>query len=294
MDKKIAIIGSEGQLANDLISVLRTDYELDLIPHSTLSIEKSDDVKNYFEKNPADFIINTSAFHNTTDCERFPQKAFEINSNALISLVKVANEIDSTLIHCSTNYVFGGDETHLIPYKEDDYPFPVNIYGLSKLAGEYIIRNHCNNWYIFRLSGLYGTKGTRGKKYKNFIEMMIQLSEGKKELPSNNEERLTFTNTKTIASVIHEMLPKKKYGLYHLTDKGDSTRYEFTEYLYHLMDINCKLKPVGISYFNTPFKQPKYSVLDLSKILKLGIKVPNWKESLEKYVQERINNKDNF
>lgn len=280
---KIAVLGATGQLGTDIVFELQKTHEVIPFSHEDMAVENFDDTRNKLSKVQPDCIVNTTAYHNVELCEKNPQQAFLINATALQNLSIVANDLKSSLVHFSTNYVFGGEEQR-IPYKESDRPFPINMYGISKLAGEYLIQSYCKKWYIFRVAGLFGKTGTKAKKYKNFIDMMVHLAKGKAELPSSNDEIFTFTSTKDLSEMLAFILPTEQYGLYHATNSGECSRFTFSKEIYRLLNIDCKLNGVGRSYFPTQYKQPSYTVLDNSKLAKIGFKMPHWKDSLKEYI----------
>ena len=281
---KIVVIGASGQLGSDIANHLNNKYDIIPLNHSDMSIENFDSSREILKKFSPDCIINTAAFHNVELCEVNPNDAFLINATAMKNLSIIANEINSILIQFSTNYVFGG-ENRLTPYTESDKTFPINMYGISKLAGEHIIQSYCNKWYIFRVAGLYGKTGTKAKKYKNFIDMMVKLSKNEKELPSSNDEFFTFTSTSDLAKMIEFILPKDAFGLYHATNSGECSRLTFSKEVFRLLDIECKLKGVSKNYFPTKYKQPNYTVLNNDKLTNLGFRMSDWKQSLKEYIQ---------
>ncbi len=291
--EKIVIIGSNGQLGSDLKKILINEYKIITLEHSHFSIENEEIVYRKLKEILPKFVINTAAYHNLGLCEKYPQKAFLINSTAIKYLSDACNQIDATLVHFSTDYIFGGESNRNSPYNEDDIPNPIQIYGISKFAGEKILQLYCKKYYCLRVSGLYGKKGTQAKKYANFAEMMIKLgkdAEIKEErLPSVIDQVLTFNPTVEIAQVVKKLIKTNAYGLYHATCEGYSSRLEFSQELFKLMNIHVELFGVKSRYFNPTYEQPKFSALENRKLKKLGIKMPHWKSSLKKYLLLREN-----
>ena len=251
-----------------------------------VAIEDKQAVYDMIIKSKPNFVINTTAFHNVKECENNPLQSYLINCISLKPLIDACNDIDAVFVHFSTNYVFGGDNK-MTPYSENDNTLPTNIYGLSKLSGERLIETYSKKYFIFRVSGLFGLKGSSAKKYKNFVEFMIHLGMNNTELSSNNEERFSFTSTLAISRVLEKLLLMESYGIYHLTSIGDCTRMEFAEEIFNLLKIECKLNPVTSSFFKPGFVQPIYTVLDCSKLYSLNIILPHWKESLAEYLELR-------
>ena len=172
-----------------------------------------------------DLIINTAAFHQVDVCEDEVAKAFEVNVGGLKNLAEIALSIDAALMHFSTDFVFGGYEKST-PFTEDDCPAPVSVYGISKLAGEYVLRYMMKKYYLLRVCGLYGHAGSLGKGY-NFVELMIRLANEGKDIKVVDDQVLTPTSTKDIAEKLYELIQTEKYGLYHMTNSGSCSWYEF-------------------------------------------------------------------
>lgn len=284
----IVVIGGSGQLGSDICRELEQNYEIKKLEHENFCVERPQDVYSTLLELEPEIIINTAAYHNVNLCERYPKKAFLINGIALKYLSDVCNNIDSTLVHFSTDYVFGGERERRIPYVETDKTAPLQIYGVSKVAGEQIIEAYCKRYFILRISGLYGIHGTSAKKYPNFVEMMISLgNKAKDSMPSAKDQRLTFNHTVEIAKVVKKLVETDEYGLYHATCEGDSSRLEFTQEIFNLMGINTELKGVNSEYFDPNYEQPSYSVLENKKLKKLGIEMPHWKDALKDYIRVR-------
>ncbi|UYP48043.1 hypothetical protein NEF87_004328 [Candidatus Lokiarchaeum ossiferum] len=288
--KKIVIIGSNGQLGHDIKKILSNTYEIVSLEHNNFSIENEELVQKKLKEISPEIVINTAAFHNLNLCEIDVQNAFLINSIALKYLSDTCNQIEATLVHFSTDYVFGGDSQRNSPYREKDFPYPIQIYGISKLAGENIIRQYCKKYFCIRVSGLYGKKGTRAKKFSNFVEMMIKLGrdaeKANEKLPSAMDQVLTFNPTVEVAKVVEKLIKTDAYGLYHATCEGQSSRFEFSQEIFKILDINVELVGVKSSYFSPKYNQPHYSVLDNEKLSDLGIEMPHWKPVLKKYLKD--------
>lgn len=289
--EKIAIIGANGQIGHELIKTLKDQYELFSFTHENLKIEDYNSVNKLLTEIKPNFVINTAAYHNLALCEENPQIAFLVNATAVKYLVEICNKIDSTLIHFSTSYVFGMDNQRDHPYNELDVPGPVQMYGISKLAGELIIKLYSNKYYCLRTAGVYGIKGAKSKEYPNFVEMMIKLG---KEAEMKNEilhvsmdQILTFTSASDISRAVKKLIEKDAYGLYHLTCEGFCSRLEFANTIFELSNIKVKTMGVNSDFFQMKYKQPKYSVLNNLKLNNLGIYLPNWKESLKEYLKIR-------
>nr|MDO8119165.1 NAD(P)-dependent oxidoreductase [Candidatus Sigynarchaeota archaeon] len=288
---KIAIIGSNGQLGSDIKNLLAKDHSIIPLEHDKFFVENREVVSETLLELKPDIVINTAAFHNVASCEEQPQQSFLINATAIKYLSEACNAIDAALVHFSTDYVFGLDETRTKPYTENDLPGAIQVYGASKLAGEQILQSYCKKFYCIRVSGLYGLRGTRAKKYANFVEMMIALGldavKRQEKLPSAGDQTLIFNPTIEIANSVKFLLNKKDYGLYHVVCSGFSTRANFVRAIFEIMNIPAQVVDVDSAYFKPAYRQPRFSALDNGKILSLGMKLPNWRDALEKYLHDR-------
>lgn len=292
----MVIIGSLGQLGSDLKPYFKSNFKIYPLEWPEFKIENKKQVDTTLKRIKPDFVINTAAFHNLNECEKDPMQSFLVNAVAIKYMADSCNKIDATLIHFSTDYVFGSDRERNTPYVETDSTGPVQIYGISKVAGEKILNEYCNKYFCFRISGLYGIKGTSAKKYANFVEMMITLgkeAEKKGEkLPSAKDQTLTFNPTEEIAKVVGEVIKTDQYGLYHATCEGYSSRLEFVRTLFEIMNIKTEVFGVNSDYFNPVCEQPKFSALENKKLKKLGILMPHWKDALENYLKKRVISKN--
>jgi dTDP-4-dehydrorhamnose reductase len=284
---KIALIGSDGQLGTDIYKYFK-NKGADIAGLTQKEIEVCD--KNIcssvlFEMKP-DLIINTAAFHQVDVCEDEVLKTFEVNVGGVKNLAEICLEIDSALMHFSTDFVFGGYVKNT-PYSEDDCPAPISVYGISKLAGEYVIRYMLKKYYILRVCGLYGHAGSLGKGY-NFVELMIRLAKEGKDIRVVNDQVLTPTSTKDVTEKLFELIQKGKFGLYHMTSSGSCSWYEFACEIFKLSGLNPNISPTTSEEFVTKAKRPSYSVLDNRNLRKIGLKdMRHWKEALADYIEER-------
>ena len=285
---RIAIIGANGQLGSDVTSVLKKNgYDVSELTHNEIEISNIDCVDVVLKDIKPDVVVNTAAFHNVPRCEEEPEKAFLVNGVGTMNLARISNDIDATLIHISTDYVFDGEKKS--PYVEIDPPAPLNVYGNTKLSGEYFIRAIANKYYILRVSGLYGKNPCRAKGGYNFVELMLKKAKEQDEVRVVNDEFLTPTFTKEVARQISKMLKKMPgYGLYHATAEGSCSWYEFAQAIFEITDTEVNLKEAAPGEFASGVKRPKYSVLENYNLKKAGINIfKHWKESLEEYIKAR-------
>ena len=284
---KIALIGSDGQLGTDIIKYFK-DKDADITGLTISDIDVCDrNICNdvLFRLKP-NLIISTAAFHQVDVCEDEVAKAFEVNVGGLKNLAEIALSIDAALMHFSTDFVFGGYEKSA-PFTEDDCPSPVSVYGISKLAGEYVLRYMMKKYYLLRVCGLYGHAGSLGKGY-NFVELMVRLANEGKDIKVVDDQILTPTSTKDIAEKLYELIQTEKYGLYHLTNSGSCSWYEFACEIFKQAGLAPNISPTTSDAFASKAKRPAYSVLDNKNLRAAGLAdLRPWKESLADYIKER-------
>lgn len=281
---KIMIIGAGGQLGSELVNLLQYDT---LIPLTHLDIEMTDyqQVNDIISSNVPDVVINTAAYHRVDECEDNIEKSFSINAYAVRTLAKICNELNTTLVHFSTDYVFGGEKR--TPYVEDDMPNPLSVYAISKLAGEYFVRNICSRFFLIRTCGLYGAKGISGKG-GNFIELMLKLARDKRPIRVVADQVVTPTYAKELALKVSQIIRTNEYGLYHATNDGGCSWYEFAKTIFDLTCINASLSPTTAADYGARARRPPYSVLENMNLKRIGLDdMSPWKEALKEYLIEK-------
>ena len=285
---KIALIGVDGQLGTDInIYFKGKGIELKgLVGLKDIDVcdyKMSDSILKSI--NP-DLVINTAAFHDVDLCEDEVLSAFKVNVMGVKNLAMICKGIDVPLMHFSTDYIFDGKKKK--PYIEDDCARPLSLYGISKLAGEQVMQYILDKYYIIRLCGLYGHAGCVGKGNINFVEQMIKLSENKKEIKVVNDQIVTPTSTLDVAKKLFELIQTGKYGIYHMTNTGSCSWYEFTCEILKLMKLTTRVLPTTTDQFGAKARRPQYSVLDNSNLRKIGLAdLRNWKEALKDYIESR-------
>lgn len=282
--KKILVLGASGQLAHDLMPLL-LNYSNNIFPVSRIDVDldHSNAIETIKLKYPApEIIINCAAATNTTLCEERPAQAFRVNCEFVYDLAKYARQISATIIHISTDYVFSGQQTR--PYDEDDNTNPVNMYGVTKLAGEHALRFTCPLHYILRTSSLYGVAGA-GAKGGNFVEAMISRAHKNEIIKVVADQYMSPTHTEDLAKLILHILhnPSVPYGVYHFSNAGACSWHQFAMEIFNLLKLSPQVEAVSASSFPSKLKRPVNSVLDHSKILKI-YKLQNWQEALKSYL----------
>ena len=280
--KKVLLIGADGMLGGELKERLEKKYEVTGTTLQTLDICDRDAVLAKAREVKPYFIINCAAYTNVDGCEVNYDLANKVNGLAVANIAEAALENDSTFIHISTDYVFDGKLDVEKIYTEDMTPAPVSAYGKTKLVGEENAAK-AKKYYILRTAWLYGLGG------KNFVKTMLRLSETHDTLNVVADQHGSPTSTTTLCRIIEGVMEKEpEYGIYHSTNEGFTTWYEFTQKIYELAKVDCKIKPVTSEEFVRPAKRPKNSQLKKDKLLAQGITVPTWEDGLKRYLEVEL------
>ena len=286
---RIAVIGANGQLGTDLIKVFSKDSDLQLFPltHKDIDIVDKNTTNQVINRIKPDIVINTAAYHRVNDCETNLEKAFLINAFAQKNLAEYCSQQNSVLVYISTDYVFGLDRKKTTPYKETDSPGPLNVYGLSKLTGEYFTRYICKKYFILRSSGLFGLKGS-SLKGGNFVETMLKFAHEKMNVRVVNDQFLAPTYTVDLAKQIHKLIKTDSYGIYHASALGECSWYTFAKEIFKITNTKVHLIPITSKEYYTPAKRPLYSVLGNENLKNLNLNImPDWHIGLKNYLIEK-------
>lgn len=287
---KILITGANGQLGSEikLLSNEFPDWQFLFTDIDELNITHESEVKDFFQQQKPDFVINCAAYTAVDKAENDIEAAEKINALAPKLLAKYAYITGSKIIHISTDYVFNG-EAH-VPYSEEDKVNPAGVYGKTKLQGEINCFEENPDSLVIRTSWLYSTFGN------NFVKTMLRLAGERDKLNVVFDQVGTPTNAADLAVAILSVIQisvkdKGKFvpGIYHYSNEGVASWYDFAKAIFEIADIKCEVSPVLSDQFPTPAKRPNYSVLNKSKIKNtFGLVIPYWKESL-KICLEKIN-----
>jgi dTDP-4-dehydrorhamnose reductase len=273
---KILIIGARGMLGSMLQQVL-ADLDPTGWDRAELDIVDADAIRAKIGAEKPDVLINAAAYTDVDGAETNKELAVAVNADAVRNLARVAQELGTTVVHYSTDYVFPGTKAE--GYAEDDAPGPaVNAYGESKLAGEKALQEIAPNFYLLRTAWLYGPNG------KNFVDTIMRLGKERPELNVVNDQRGCPTFTKDVAQATRTLLEEKyPFGIYHTVNEGSTTWYEFTQEIFRLKGITTPLKPITSAEYPLPAKRPQYSRLLNTK----GPKLRPWQEALADYLDEK-------
>jgi dTDP-4-dehydrorhamnose reductase len=285
----ILLIGAAGQLGSDLLKALPAPP---LIPLKRADLDVTDPaaVDRALDAHAPAWVINTAAFHRVDDIEKDEhgeaQRAFGVNAVAAWRLAMACERRGARLLHLSTDYVFGGGPPG--PYAEDAAPAPLSVYGVSKLAGEQLIRQASPRHIVVRSSGLYGVAGSAGKG-GNFVETMLRLASEGKPLRVVDDQVSAPTYTGDLAHAIARLLQADAPGgVYHLTNAGECSWFEFARQIFTLCGRASQLSPTTSAEYKAPAPRPPYSVLRNTRAAVLGLPpLRPWPEALDAYLRAK-------
>lgn len=285
---KIALIGANGQLGSDLAKVLPArGHDLILLTRADVQVIDPVSVEAMMAAHRPDLVLNMAAFHQVDLCEKEVERTFSVNTFGVRVLALACRHHNAALAHMSTDYVFGGDQARQTPYVETDTPAPINVYGVSKLAGEHLMQYLLERYFIFRVTGLYGVAGSSGKG-GNFVELMLRLAREGKDIRVVDDQRMTPTYTVDLARQIATVVETEHYGLYHVTSQDDCTWYEFAAEIFRQSGLSPNLGRAKTGDFGEKATRPAYSVLENQALQKIGLdQMRPWRDALRAYLQER-------
>lgn len=278
------LIGANGQLGTELRQTFG-DHDLVPLTHADLELTDRAQVTAALRKYRPSLILNAAAYHRVDECEEFPERAFAANALAVRDLAVAANAIGAVLVHFSTDYVFDGRQRR--PYLETDPPGPLSVYATSKLAGEYFIRATLEQHFVIRTCGLYGLAGSHSKA-GNFVETMLRLAREGREIRVVVDQVLTPTSAKELARKVRQLVETRAYGLYHITNNGTCSWYQFAAAIFELSGIRPSLSETTSAAYGACAVRPSYSVLENASLRRLGLDdLSPWRDALEVYIEDR-------
>ena len=280
----VLVTGANGQLGQALQSIAGNYRSIDFVfcSSSDLDITNKENCETVFNKINPDYCINTAAYTAVDKAESEPDKAQLINVFGAKNIAETCKEFDVKLIHISTDFVFDGSNRS--PYTETNLPNPKGVYGQTKLDGEKAIQEVISNYFIIRTSWVYSQFAN------NFMKTMLRLASEREAISVVNDQIGTPTNAVDLAEALVQIIltdnnqpTTKNYGIYHFSNEGQCSWYDFAAEIFRGNKISINLQPIPTTSYPTPAERPKYSVLDKSKIIRVfGVEIKDWKESLKK------------
>ena len=276
----ILITGAKGQLGYDfqrLFNELKEEYIA--TDRDELDITDIKKVREFVKDKNITLIINCAAYNNVDKAEDEPEFCKKLNTYAPRDLAIVAKEIEADYITYSTDFVFDGEKK--APYTEEDIPNPLSIYGRSKYEGEKEVFKVKPNSFVVRTSWVFGIANN------NFNKQVINWSKSKDELSIVDDQISSPTYSKDLAYYSWELIKTKKYGLYHLSNDGEASKYDQGKYVLDKIGWQGKLNRAKTKDFNLKAQRAEYTKLDSSKLEKvIGKKIPSWENGIDRFLEE--------
>lgn len=277
---KVVVTGAMGQLGQDVVKELaRKNHEAFGIDREQVDITIEADVQAYISEVKPDVILHCAAYTNVDAAEENEEVAYQINALGTENLAKAAKQVGSKMLYISTDYVFGGMATE--PYEVDEPTKPLGAYGRTKLAGEEFLQKNLDQFFIVRTAWVFGIYG------QNFVKTMLRLGEERGEVGVVHDQVGSPTYTVDLAGLMVELMESDQYGIYHATNSGVCSWYEFAVEIFKQAGMNVKVNPLTSDQFPSPATRPHYSVLSKKQIVKKGFTpLRDWKEALAAYLDE--------
>jgi dTDP-4-dehydrorhamnose reductase len=275
---RIYITGANGQLANCIIDLLR-EHILYKATSKILDVTNRKKVINSISKFHPDLVLHFASKTRGDECARDPEEAYKINVVGTKNIVEACLKTDAAILFVSTNEVFDGEKKK--PYIEEDTPNPITVVGKTKLEAEDIIRKNMKKYFIIRTMWLYS------KWSCNFLQAVFKIASEKKSLELVDDEIGSPTNSLDLAAALIELIKTTKYGIYHLTNKGEASRLEFAKKAFELKDVkNVSIKPIKLSQYKRLSMPPHYSVLDNKNGTSINIYLRKWEDALKDFLSD--------
>jgi dTDP-4-dehydrorhamnose reductase len=270
---RVLVTGAGGQLGLELAEILPgRGHETVALSRAELDVADPGAVEEVVRGHSPEIVVNAAAYTNVDGCETETDLAYAINALGPRNLAQVCERLGSELLHVSTNYVFDGEADR--PYEPFDPPNPISAYGRTKLAGEECVKHLARRWYLVRSAGVYG----RGH---NFVRTMLRVAGERDVLKVKDDEFISPTYARDLAEGIARIVEGGHYGIYHLTNAGSCSWYEFTQEIFRLAGIGVEVVPIPGSEYPLPAARPSNGVLS-----SLGsFELRHWREALTDYLE---------
>jgi dTDP-4-dehydrorhamnose reductase len=283
---RCALIGAAGQLGFDLARSFDLPGTLVRLTHVDLDVLDAAAVARVLRELRPTHVVNTAAYNLVDRAEDERAAVSALNAGAVGTLAETCAALGATLVHFSTDYVFDGRRA--TPYGEDDAPAPLSVYGTSKLEGERLALTRCPGAFVFRVCGLYGIARSAGKGGANFVETMLRMAREGRAIRVVRDQVATPSYTRDLAPKVWRVLARGGPGLYHLTNAGATSWYEFAREIFRLNGLSPSLTPVTAAEYGARAQRPAYSVLGHGRLAALGEDdLRPWPDALAAYLRER-------
>ena len=281
---KVLVIGSHGMLGSDLVNRLSNlsdqknpGNEVIAVDREHVDITHGEDASKFIAQVKPDVIINCAAFSNVDACEIQISEAFAVNASGARNVALAGKLTGAKIIHISTDYVFDGMKNE--PYLETDKPHPLSVYGKSKLEGELAVQEIRGNYVIIRTAWLFGPFR------KNFVTAILELGRKNRSVSVVTDQHGSPTYTADLSDAIRTAISKDLRGIYHVTNSGTCSRYEWARKIFELTGNQVSILPLKTADYKRAARVPQNSSLDCTKYTTTtGQKMRSWQEALEEYI----------
>ncbi|MBN1255866.1 MAG: dTDP-4-dehydrorhamnose reductase [Deltaproteobacteria bacterium] len=278
--KRVLIIGAQGMLGHDLHKVFTEGDDVIGLDIENVDITRQGATRKTIKDISPAVVINAAGFTDVDGCEKKINKAFAVNGTGSRNVAKACRDNGAKLIYISTDYIFDGEKGN--PYREDDFPNPLNIYGESKLTGERYIEELLDDYLIVRTQWLYGQYG------RNFVETILALAAERDSIEVVQDQVGSPTYTADLSKAIAALVAKDLRGTFHVSNSGYCSWYDFALEILRIAGITgVEVVPVSTAALNRPAKRPLYSIFDHQRLQQEGIEMRPWQEALQNYFRCR-------
>jgi len=279
---RVLVTGYTGQLGYDVVQEgIKKGIEMYGIGSKDVDITNELKIKSLVKEVSPDAIIHCAAYTAVDKAEDDKETCWNVNVEGTKYLAQAAKELNAKFMYISTDYVFDGKGK--TPFKEDDLPNPIGYYGLTKFEGEKVVKELLNNWFIVRISWVFGINGN------NFIKTMLRLSETRTELNVVGDQFGSPTYTYDLARLLIDMIQSEKYGIYHATNEGFCSWSDFAKEIFKVANKEVIVNPIATEEYPTRAVRPKNSRLSKQKLIENGFKsLPTWEDALKRYIKELV------
>ncbi|MBP5624472.1 MAG: dTDP-4-dehydrorhamnose reductase [Lachnospiraceae bacterium] len=276
---KVLVTGVKGQLGYDVVNELKKrNIEAVGVDIDEMDITDASSVDKVIKEASPDAVIHCAAYTAVDAAEDNVDICRKVNKDGTQNIANVCKELDIKMIYISTDYVFDGEGTR--PWEPDDKPDPLNVYGLTKYEGEVAVTSTLSKYFIVRIAWVFGVNG------KNFIKTMLNLAKTHDSLTVVNDQFGSPTYTYDLARLLVDMVLTDKYGIYHATNEGIITWYDFACEIFKTAGLNVKVSPVPASEYPAKAKRPSNSRMSKQKLVDNGFELlPTWQDALERYIK---------
>ncbi len=273
---KVLVTGANGQLGYDVIKCLESEGIKYLgTNRDSLEITNEEQVKRVISDYNPDIVVHCAAYTAVDKAEDEKELCYSVNVLGTKYVAEACKKINAKMVYISTDYVFDGEGDK--PFEVTDKPNPINFYGQTKYEGEIQVQKLLENYFIVRISWVFGTHGN------NFVKTMLKLGKEREEISVVADQIGSPTNTYDLAILLVEMIQTDKYGIYHATNEGYCSWFDFACEIFKQTGLDIVVNPINSDEYPTKAERPKNSRLSRASIINSFFMLPNWKQSLKKF-----------